>query len=266
MRSFSEIEQKYIKKIVETNNNACWSDLVLKNLIYSIFNREIILSLFPGFEIKDGESNIKEQEGGYNKAIKDGYIPIAIFLDLLKYLHKNALISIIPYFDSSDFFFGTIGEDEEEEWQQPEKQINNQGQETNLAKKYFEISDHSYLKFLKKNYSYIIHPSQELVDLVKNKFQSKDEHRYKKQIWATWISIALAFVIGLAGLLKSSRIVELEPYQMNEIINRFKQHKNETVKTNILLDSIKGKSIKLQYNNCGSEIVNNFSLFKNDKL
>lgn len=43
--------------------------------------------------------------------------------------------------------------------------------------------------------------SQELKELVKHKFRSEEERRFRKQQIATWVSIFLAFVIGLASIL-----------------------------------------------------------------
>lgn len=45
------------------------------------------------------------------------------------------------------------------------------------------------------------HVSQELKDLVKNDFKSEEEIRFKKQQLLTWISIAVAVIIGLLGLI-----------------------------------------------------------------
>lgn len=43
--------------------------------------------------------------------------------------------------------------------------------------------------------------SQELKDLVKNKFRTKDEIRFRNQQRLTWISIISATIIGLLGLI-----------------------------------------------------------------
>ena len=41
--------------------------------------------------------------------------------------------------------------------------------------------------------------SQELVDLVKNDFKTEEEIRFRKQQILTWVSIFIAFIIGLRG-------------------------------------------------------------------
>lgn len=43
--------------------------------------------------------------------------------------------------------------------------------------------------------------SEELKDLVKNKFKSDEQRRFAKQQWATWISIAIAIILGILGLI-----------------------------------------------------------------
>lgn len=43
--------------------------------------------------------------------------------------------------------------------------------------------------------------SEELKDLVKNKFKSDEQRRFAKQQWATWISIIVAIALGILGLI-----------------------------------------------------------------
>ena len=45
--------------------------------------------------------------------------------------------------------------------------------------------------------------SQDLVELVENNFMSEEEIRFKKQQKATWISIGIAIIIGLASIIIS---------------------------------------------------------------
>ena len=47
------------------------------------------------------------------------------------------------------------------------------------------------------------HVSQDLVELVDNNFQTEEDIRFRKQQIATWVSIILAFVIGIAGIIVS---------------------------------------------------------------
>lgn len=43
--------------------------------------------------------------------------------------------------------------------------------------------------------------SEELKDLVKHKFKSDEQRRFVKQQWATWISIAVAIILGILGII-----------------------------------------------------------------
>lgn len=44
------------------------------------------------------------------------------------------------------------------------------------------------------------HVSQDLVELVKNNFQTEEDIRFRKQQIATWVSIIVALIIGLLGI------------------------------------------------------------------
>ena len=52
-------------------------------------------------------------------------------------------------------------------------------------------------RFLYSNY-YI---SEELKDLVKNDFKTDEEIRFAKQQWMTWISIGVAILLGILGII-----------------------------------------------------------------
>lgn len=234
MRTFSETEKNYLREIVVAHKNKSWQKLILKNLIYSIFKRSIILSEFPGFEIFESESENKDDIDKFNRAIQSGYIPLAEFLNLLKNLDEAALISIIPYFESDDFDLEVI---------EIKSEIRSEVMD---ERQYFSIVDHSYLQFLKRNYSNLINPSQELINLVNCNFQTKEEKRYKTQICATWVSIGVAMIIGLIGFSKPSSPVEINKYQIDKIITGVNNNFNQLKRIEYKLDSI---NIKMVNNN-----------------
>ena len=55
----------------------------------------------------------------------------------------------------------------------------------------------SVCRYLHSDYSV----SEELKDLVKNKFETDDEIRFTKQQIATWISIGMAILLGILGII-----------------------------------------------------------------
>lgn len=55
----------------------------------------------------------------------------------------------------------------------------------------------SVCRYLHSDYSV----SEELKELVKNDFKTDEEIRFAKQQWATWISIAVAIILGILGII-----------------------------------------------------------------
>lgn len=45
------------------------------------------------------------------------------------------------------------------------------------------------------------HVTQALIDFADHNFKTKSEIQFKKTMWATWISIILSFLLGLAGII-----------------------------------------------------------------
>ena len=69
MRKFSQQEQKYLKDIVDAYISDDWNDMILKNLIFKIFQREISFKEFPAFELKVDESDDSRDTVKFKKAI-----------------------------------------------------------------------------------------------------------------------------------------------------------------------------------------------------
>lgn len=226
MRKFSKNEKEYVKAIIDAYKSNNYKKLVLKDLIDSIFNRSIEFNRFPAFEIKEGEADDRDNVEGYNNAIKNGYIPIAVFLSLLKHLESIGLITIIPYFDFMD---AEIDDGEENLVQNNDVEVH---------KKYFSIVDHAYLTFLRRNYYYLIYPTQELIDLNDNKFRTTDDRRFLKQTRITWISIAVAFLIGIWGIHKPNMPLIINDVQFSMIDKEIEKSHEQFLKIENKMDSI----------------------------
>jgi len=226
MRKFSESEKEYVKAIIDAYKSNSYKKLVLKDLIDSIFKRAIVFNQFPAFEIKEGETDDREKVEGYNNAIKNGYIPIAVFLGLLKQLESNGLITIIPYFD----FVDAAIDDGEEDLGHNNVEV--------VQKNYFSIIDHAYLTFLRRNYYYLIYPTQELIDLNDNKFKTIDDRRFKKQSIFTWVSISVAFIIGIWGIYKPNMPSSINDVQFSIIDSKIENSNERIEKIENMIDSI----------------------------
>ena len=191
MRNFSKEEKEYIMTIIGAWKCYEWEKLLLNKLITNIFSRELVLyPPFPCFEIGEGEGNNKKDAQEYNNTIIKAYIPIAVFVTLLKYLNANGYIAIIPYAERGNEIInneGTTGDGVLED---------NNGQKAE-PKKYFNIESEEFLNFLRDNYSNMIYPTQELIDYVENGYKTKEEHRFQIQVCISVVAIIVAIFISL---------------------------------------------------------------------
>jgi hypothetical protein len=244
MRSYSEEEKGYLVALVNAYSSG-WKGMVLKNLVYSIYQRSINIDN-PGFELKEGESDDEELAEKYERAIKQGYIPISNFFSLLIYLKSNHLIMVVPFFESEDIGLEIIGTQKDES-----------------SGNWFGISTSSYLEFLISNYSNFIYPTQELIDLVKNDFKTIDQRRFEEemktvklnhteamkkalcQIRIAWMACAFTIITLIATLgfnycstvnIKSPKIEE----QLNQIKFEIHEQKQpDVINANITNDTLK---------------------------
>ncbi|WP_018464511.1 hypothetical protein [Segatella paludivivens] len=56
-------------------------------------------------------------------------------------------------------------------------------------------------KDINKYASSSYHVTQALIDFANHNFETKSEIQFRKNMWATWVSIIIAFIIGLAGII-----------------------------------------------------------------
>jgi hypothetical protein len=213
--NFNSEEKVWISKIVETYQSDNWRDSQLDNLFKTLFDRELYLGkYFPYFTLKRGESGEKEQTKEYAKTVKEGYFSIARFVHLLEVLDKRHLILIIPFFENNI----NEGKEQTNEEQQEEQQP------------IFSFEETAVLDFLRNNLRSFILSTEDLKCLVENNFVSDEEIRFreqltndkkqfKKQYCLTCVSIAIAILIGLAGLFRN-KSVEINPKQIQNFINK----------------------------------------------
>jgi hypothetical protein len=189
---FTKEERKWLKTMSKLCQSNDWKKIRLDNLFKSVFNRTIDLNkFFPCFSLREGESNDSSQKKEYAKAVREGYFPVAKFVYMLNYLEKNHLILFIPEFKTD------CANMEIEDCEQPNESV----EETVEPHLYFNIEENTIVKFFKKNINKFVVFSEDLIHLIKNKFVSDEEIRFKKQYCATWVTIIIALLIGLAGII-----------------------------------------------------------------
>lgn len=140
---------------------------------------------------------------------KEAFGYIADMVSLISYLIDNRLIIPIPFRDSQPLVIGK----EKAEWGDKGKIVINDGEgyivEDNDFFNWYENGEQAYWPCtcseefmpISKTLTSWISVSQELKDLVKYNFKSEEQRRFSKQQWLTWISIAVALLIGILGVL-----------------------------------------------------------------
>lgn len=172
MRSFSNEEQGYIIKIVSECKSMDINAIRIENLIVSVLGRYVLVGSDCTISLKPGESNSSDNKIPHEKAIKEAYIPFVNFINLLKYLEDNSLITIFEYSESKDIDLEKRNDDIVEKV----KTENCNGD------CWFDILGNSYKDFLNTNYSNLVYPSQELFDLVTNNYKTQERLQFEAQI------------------------------------------------------------------------------------
>lgn len=73
----------------------------------------------------------------------------------------------------------------------------------NFEDKFFYLINEEDKRLVREKFNYEAVATEELVELVKNKFRTKDEIQFSKSMTASWIAIGIAFVTSLASILIS---------------------------------------------------------------
>lgn len=262
MKTILDKNKVAIKHIVSKCSSDEWQDYQFYSVFHSIYKRSIILKPKDacGFELQSDESHDKEQKVEYEKAIFEGYIPLIELVNLFRYLEKNNLISIIPYYgvewidhEIEDFKIIHSGINVSEE-------IFKRIKEDELKKVRFDIKDESVIKYLNDNYSCLISISPELRDLVQNDFKSLEERRFDEemnltksnhkkamrkasyQIWLGWAAFFVALISPIIttcidrNKVTDVKLVQIEQ-RLDKIINQMVIP--DTIKTEIINDTLK---------------------------
>ncbi len=146
---------------------------------------------------------------------KEIYALVTELVSLIDLLVKERYIIPVPMGHS---FPCVIGRKNAVEVKRSLISINNGREKVYLPQfgRYWKVGNDSYIYTytncpeellpIRRNLRMSYAVSQELRELVKNGFKTEEDIRYRNQQIATWASIAVAFFIGLAGILKDKII------------------------------------------------------------
>ena len=203
MSKWKDSEKEIIKAIVKYDGKA-------KSLAEVLNNSKLLEKRGIGI-VQHGEKNmIFLRKDLYDDWFhNDGLGYIAELLSLIDTLVKQKYLVMIPFCTEDTLVIGA----EESRWYKPEYIAVNKDE-------FICVDDH-YENWLDAEGQQLYWPyvftekelpigntfnmafsvSQELKELVKHKFRSEEERRFRKQQLLTWISIGVTAFIGIAGLI-----------------------------------------------------------------
>ncbi len=174
MRYFNKIEQDFLQKIIKEDSIKSLLNKEFPNAEFQIIDNNIDLYVQNVHNTQDMDSVLLIQER------------IAIFMHLLDYLQKESLIYLLH--EHND----TSGD-------------TNIGGHTHTEKETaYPIGDKDLKKYI-ISYSFSrIFVTEELIDLVNNKFRHKEDRRHSRMLFATLVGAVCSVVISLVQILLCS--------------------------------------------------------------
>ena len=200
--NFKKTEKEIIKAIVKYGGE-------VKSLV-DVLNKSQLLEK-RGIAIVPQNSLINYiflHKDKHNEDEKEGVGYVMELLSLLETLIEKKLIVIIPLNESNP---PVIGKRNSEKQTSELISVDNGKEKITLGYKNVNWCDANGRQIywtihcaeskipINKNLTYWFTASQELKNLVKNKFKSEEEIRFRKQQVLTWISIGVSLFIGLLG-------------------------------------------------------------------
>ena len=201
--TYKKTEKEIIKAIVQYDGKA-------KSLA-EVLNKSKLLEKRGIGIVQYGGNNIifldKDRYDDWEDTEGMGYV--AELLSLIDTLIKQKYLVMIPFCTDDTLVIGA----EESKWSRPDVIVVNGIEQICVAERYENWLDakgepkywpHVFSERelpIGNTFNMAFSVSQELRELVKHRFRSEDEVRFRKQQWLTWISIAVATTIGILGII-----------------------------------------------------------------
>lgn len=198
--TFKKSEKEIIKAIVKYGGE-------VKSLA-EVINKSHLLEKRGIAIIPDNINRVFFKKTKYKEDDKEPWGFICEFVSLINYLIDNRLIVIIPFNEFTSLVLGK----EKSEWGKNRMIIINDGEgyisPQNDYFDWFENGEQAYwpghcsesLVSISKTLNSWFTVSQELRDLVDNNFKSEEQIRFEKQQLLTRVSIIVAIILGLLGI------------------------------------------------------------------
>lgn len=175
LKSFDKIEKDTINRLVSEKQSG--HPILLGNVFDNIFPNQYI-------KIDKSQSTVEimYENNSKNQQVEEDQGLLATIILLMNFLEKNGYICLFDCTNISSSIY-TIG----------------QGISDKCTISY-PFPDKNVTDWLLNNCNKQIVVGYDLVELVNDKFISKEELRFRKQQKATWISIIISLLLGLSGI------------------------------------------------------------------
>lgn len=203
MSKWKESEKEIIRAIVKYDGKA--------ESLVEVLNKSKLLEKRGIGIVQYGGNNIifldKDRYDDWEDTEGMGYV--AELLSLIDTLIKQKYLVMIPFCTDDTLVIGA----EESKWSRPDVIVVNGIEQICVAERYENWLDakgepkywpHVFSERelpIGNTFNMAFSVSQELRELVKHRFRSEEEVRFRKQQWLTWISIAVAAAIGILGII-----------------------------------------------------------------
>ncbi|AOZ99929.1 hypothetical protein [Flavobacterium commune] len=257
MREFNTKEKLIIKQIanIDVSSMATCSKFLQDNF----FTKDTKKALIVNHTTKDILFYIEPNLYNDINEIRKSNYELFELLVLLKYLKENRYISLITTKQPVSSFEALYSEFDSSISQNGNQLILNTNGDYLLTNQPDLIKDsnnqiilkggllNEYYDLINDTVFGLIFPSQELIQLVKHNFKSKEDRKHRQNICAAWFGIVIALILGLLGIWNPlENDSEVKTKQSIQILNKLDTIKNNSLKSSSYLNEINTR-LKKQY-------------------
>jgi len=211
MRELSEIEKKIIITLLN-NGNTLGKLLgnIGKELIIQVNNKEQKVTIL--------KKRILENETlSSNDDLKNFWIERLFFI--------STLINLLNYLETAGYIIShLLSNENDDEYYIGDDELVNELTKQSIRKVLYELDDKQLISLIIRFCYRVILPTESLKVFVKNRFNTPEQIRFKKNFSIAVIAIIISFLLGLSSLCISimsvNKSTSLNTIQMNALTNR----------------------------------------------
>jgi hypothetical protein len=250
MREFNIREKEIIKKIanIDVSSMSTCSRFLQDNF----FTKDTKKALIVYHTTKDILFYIEPDLYNNINEIRKSNYELFELLVLLQYLKENRYISLITTKQPVSSFEALYSEFDSSISQNGNQLILNTKGDYLLTNQPDLIKDsnnqiilkggllNEYYDLINETVFGLIFPSEELIQLVKHNFKSKEDRKHKQNICVAWFGILIALILGVLGIWNPlDNDSEEKAKQSIQFLNKLDTIKNNSLKNSLYLNDIR---------------------------